>query len=183
MRKKNSPSELSFTAPEKGKSGKFFTYFITILLLGIIAYYIYSKSSPAETIVVEADNQEQVESETTEQVESKPPLEQKVQVEILNGCGVNNIAKIFESVLRTEGFDVVNTDNLVENGKVNWKVKDSKIIDLRGKKEDAEKAAKILGISKSHVVSQANPKEIYDLRIIIGQDFKNLDGYKSYPHE
>ena len=69
----------------------------------------------------------------------------------------------------------------IEKGKINWKVKSSRIVDLRGKIDEAEKAADILGISKTHVISQVNPNEIYDLRIIIGQDFKNLESYKSFP--
>ena len=88
MRKKSSPSEFSLAAPEKSRSGRFFTYFITIIILGFIAYYIYSKSRPSENIVVEQDKQEQTASEETEQVEPAPPLEQKIQIEILNGCGV-----------------------------------------------------------------------------------------------
>jgi hypothetical protein len=180
MRKKTSSSDSPFTPPEGGKGRKFLTYVITISILGIVAYYIYSKSQPSETIVVEQEIPEQKKTETSDQVDVTPPLEQKVQVEILNGCGVRDIAKDFETILRKEGFDVVSTANYVENGRLNWKVTSSRVVDLTGDVEQAEKVAKILGISQTHVLSQSNADEIYDLRIIIGHDYKDLDSYKSF---
>ena len=180
MRKKTSSNDSHLAPPANGKGKKFFTYFITIVILGLAAYYIYNKSRPSDTIVVEQGSTDETNQQIPEQADPTPPLEQKIQVEILNGCGKDGIAKIFETILRENGFDVVNTANYVENGKVNWNVKSSHIVDLSGKVDEAESVAEILGIAKTHVISQNNPKEIYDLRIVIGLDFKDLDSYKSF---
>jgi hypothetical protein len=182
MRKKTSSTESSLAPPATGTGRKLFTYFITIIILGFAAYYIYTKSRPSDTIVVEVEQENSGETNQPEpeQTDPAPPLEQKIQVEILNGCGKTGIAKIFENILRKKGFDVVNTGNYVENGRVNWKVKSSRVVDLSGKVDEAETAAEILGIAETHVISQINPKEIYDLRIVIGLDFKDLESYKSF---
>jgi len=176
LRKKTSSSDSPFGSPERGKGRKFLTYVITISILGIVAYYIYSKSQPSETIIVEKEMPEQMIPEV-----DPPPLEQKIQVEILNGCGKGGIAKTFETILRKKGYDVVNIDNYIENGRINWKVESSRVVDLTGDTQQAEIVAKILGISQTHVLSQNAEKEIYDLRIIIGHDYMDLDSFKSFP--
>jgi hypothetical protein len=181
MRKKTFATDSPLAPPPKGTGRKFLTYVITISILGIVAYYIYSKTQPSETIVVKQEKPDEINNQTTEQTESKPPLDQKTQVEILNGCGKRGIADFFGKILRNEGFDVVETANLIENGVENFRVKSSRVVDLRGNVDEAERAAKILGISETHIVSQANAKAIYDLRIIIGRDFKELESYKSFP--
>jgi hypothetical protein len=180
MRKKTSSGELPLSPSKKGNIVKFLTYIITIIMLGIIAYYIYVKSQPDETVIVEKEIPEKTDVDDSAQPESTPPLEERTQVEILNGCGGTGVAKIFEAILRKEGFDVVNTDNYVEDGKIRWDVPASRIIDLTGNTEQAEIIAEKLGIAETHVISQSNPNEIYDVRIIIGKDFKELESFKSF---
>jgi hypothetical protein len=179
MRKKTFSSDTALSPPKSGKSRKFLTYLITIIILGIIAYYIYHESQPTLIVAVEEETPEVIKTDNSAQPES-PPLEEKIQVEILNGCGETGVAKIFEALLRKEGFDVVNTDNYVENGKIRWDVPASRVVDLTGSTQQAITIAKVLGISETHVISQNDPKEIYDVRIIIGKDFKNLESYKSF---
>ena len=180
MRKKTSSSELPLSPSKKGNVVKFLTYVTSIIILGVIAYYIYFKSQPDVTVVVEKEIPEKTDGDIVAQSESTLPLEERTQVEILNGCGGTGVAKIFEAILRKEGFDVVNTDNYVENGKIRWDVPASRVIDLTGNTEQAEIIAEKLGIAETHVISQSNPEEIYDVRIIIGKDFKDLEGFKSF---
>ena len=107
-------------------------------------------------------------------------MKDKIELEILNGCCKTGIAKIFEHILSKEGFDVVNTDNYIEKGRIRWDVAVSRVIDLTGHIDQAEKVADILGIDRKNVNSLASSSEIYDVRVIIGRDFQNLASFKSF---
>lgn len=156
--------------------------FFVIIFSGA-AYYLY-------TFEYDTDSLEQIESQadTTvtpppieqEQVEiqSIPPIEQNIQIEILNGCGVNGIAKVFQAHLRQQGFDVVNTDNYIEGGKRRWDIKDSKIIDHIGNAEQAEALARSLAIAADKIVVKESATAIYDMSVVIGKDYKKLMGFK-----
>jgi hypothetical protein len=103
-----------------------------------------------------------------------PPFKHKIQIEILNGCGKTGIAKIFQRYLRDQGFDVVNTENYVKDGKVFWKIEKSFVIDHIGVESQAKRVAKSLGIPVENVESRQNPNAIYDVSVVIGKDYKNL---------
>ena len=113
-----------------------------------------------------------------QQVEATPipPLAENIQIEILNGCGVNGIAKIFQTYLRTQGFDVVNTDNYLVAGKRHWELQESKIIDYIGNSEQAEALARSLGISLAKIEIKESEIAIYDMSVVIGKDYKKLKG-------
>jgi len=104
------------------------------------------------------------------------PLEENIQIEILNGCGVNGIAKIFQTYLRDQGFDVVNTDNYIVAGKRHWDLQESKIIDHIGNREQAEALARTLGIAFAKIEVKESEIAIYDMSVVIGKDYKKLYG-------
>lgn len=97
--------------------------------------------------------------------------EKKIQVEILNGCGKEGIAKIFQAYLQEKGFDVVNTDNYIENGKRRWDIAESMVIDQTGNSGPAKDLARTLGIADKKIVSKPTPNAIYDLSIVLGRDY------------
>jgi hypothetical protein len=104
------------------------------------------------------------------------PFEENIQIEILNGCGVTGIAKVFQSFLRQNGFDVVNTENYVEEGKIRWDLPESMIIDHTGNTEQAKEVARVLRLSANKIVYRDDPTAIYDVSVVLGKDYKKLLG-------
>ena len=95
----------------------------------------------------------------------------KIQVEVLNGCGVPGIAKIITQYLRDKGFDVVNVGNYES-----FNITETTIIDRRSlDKINAIEVAKIIGVSPDKGVAPfLNPELLLDVSIIIGHDYKKL---------
>jgi len=105
------------------------------------------------------------------------PIKKKIQVEVLNGCGEQGIAKILTERLRQKGYDVVNSGNFIEKGKTNFNVKKTKIIDQIKSAENITRArelADLMGVGRKQIESYENPSPIADLTIIIGKDFTEL---------
>lgn len=96
-----------------------------------------------------------------------------IQVEILNGCGVNGIADRFTDFLRANGFDVVNRGNYKS-----FDLDNTIVIDRRGNLANAKKTAKALGAKPSSVIQQLNEDYFLDVTIIVGKDYFNLTPLK-----
>lgn len=95
----------------------------------------------------------------------------KIQVEVLNGCGVPGIAKTVTEYLRDKGYDVVKVDNYES-----FNITETTVIDRRSlDKINAIEVAKILGVSTDKGVAPfLNPDLLLDVSIIIGHDYKKL---------
>jgi hypothetical protein len=164
-----------YSSPKPKRSGKkILSFFAIVIILSAVSYYFYNLNFQKDETQLP-----QSEPETTstapiepEEEQSPPPLVHTIQIEILNGCGVNGVAKIFQSRLRENGFDVVNTENYVVNGKVFWKVDQTFVIDQIGVAEQAKAIAKALGIPLTNIESRENPAAIYDISVVVGKDYK-----------
>ncbi len=102
------------------------------------------------------------------------PIERRIQLEILNGCGEKGIAGKLANILKDSRYDIVNSGNYMERGNINWEVKETRIIDQVGKVENARDLADVMGVLYSNVESYNNPSPIADITIIIGEDYKTL---------
>lgn len=178
---------IAFQKRNETSSGKkIFKIVFWLVLIGVLSYYSYfnwylpansdetepsDSSSIAESITDESNN--------TEEPAFTQPVK-KIQIEILNGCGKSGIAKIFESYLRQQGFDVVNTENYRIMGKINWNVPNSKVIDQIDNIEFAEDVAKSLGINEKYVSSNENLSPVCDVTVVIGKDFNKLKGFTEF---
>lgn len=99
--------------------------------------------------------------------EIKPKnVQQLVQVEVLNGCGIKGVGEKFTDLIRSKGFDVVKTGNYIS-----FDVDQTFIIDRVGKENIAYKVADSLGIDKKNIIVQKNKQYFLDLTIVIGKDF------------
>ena len=92
-----------------------------------------------------------------------------IQVEVLNGCGVNGVADRVTEFLRAEDFDVVNIGNYRS-----FDIDNSIVIDRTGKMENAKRVAKVLGIDSTGVIQQISDDYFLDVTLIIGKDFNQL---------
>jgi hypothetical protein len=106
-----------------------------------------------------------IDSNHTEVIKPKN-VQQLIQVEVLNGCGVNGIGDKFTDIIRLKGFDVVKTGNYMS-----FDIDQTFIIDRVGKIETAFKVADSLGIDKKNIINQINKQYFLDLTIVIGKDF------------
>lgn len=97
-----------------------------------------------------------------------------IQLNVLNGCGVSGVADRFTDYLRSHDFDVVELGNYEINGKINYSVDETFVIDRIGNKANAEKVAEVLGINKVKVVQQINRDYFLDVSLIIGKDYYKL---------
>ena len=92
-----------------------------------------------------------------------------IQVEVLNGCGVSDIADNFTDSLRKNNFDVVNTTNYRS-----FEIDKSIVIDRSGNMMNAEYLAEIIGLDKTRVIQQKNKNYFLDVTLIVGKDYKKL---------
>ena len=92
-----------------------------------------------------------------------------IQIEILNGCGIDGIADNFTEKLRKKNFDVVHTGNYRS-----YDIDESIIIDRTGNIDNAEILAEIVGVDEAHIIRQLNKEYFLDITLIIGKDYKQL---------
>jgi hypothetical protein len=172
----SSPPASSLYSPSKPKRGgkKILLIFTLVVILGSVSYYFYNFNFNKDIPRPPESATEEISTSPVEpQEEEQPPqMVHTIQVEILNGCGVNGVAKIFQSLLRENGIDVVNTENYIVNGKVSWNVDKTFVIDQIGVAEQAKSIAKILGIPLTNIESRENPAAIYDISLVVGKDYK-----------
>ncbi len=104
---------------------------------------------------------------STHKEEIKPKnVQQLIQVEVLNGCGVGGVGDKFTDIIRSKGIDVVKTGNYMS-----FDIDQTFIIDRSGKLEKAYKVADSLGMDKKNIINQTNKQYFLDLTIVIGKDF------------
>jgi hypothetical protein len=135
---------------------------IIFLLIAVIVYLSFSIFMKLGT-----------DSPVDIKVSNKPKPDEIIQMEVLNGCGVNGVAERFTDFLRERNFDVVSTGNYNS-----FNIDESLVIDRIGNIANAEKVAEDLGISKERVITQKNEDYFLDVSLIIGKDYFKLKPIK-----
>lgn len=92
-----------------------------------------------------------------------------IQLEVLNGCGVPGLANDFTSVLRKNGFDVVETGNFK-----NFDMQNTVVIARTFDAENAHRVASALGVNPENVFIEASEDFYLDATVVIGSDYKSL---------
>ena len=93
-----------------------------------------------------------------------------IQIEVLNGCGISGIANQYTSVLRSNGFDVVETGNFDH-----FNLKETIIISRSGTMNNALQIAHALGVAEENVIREESPDFYLDVTVVIGHDFEKLN--------
>lgn len=93
----------------------------------------------------------------------------RIQVEVLNGCGVTGIAEKFTDYLRANKIDVVSLGNYRS-----FEIENSIIISRNEKIINAEKVAAIVGLDNNSIIQQTNPDYLLDVTFILGKDYRNI---------
>jgi hypothetical protein len=94
-----------------------------------------------------------------------------MKIEVLNGCGVDGLARKFADYLRKQGFDPVTVANYERDD-----IPRTMIIDRTSNAlVNARKVAQALGRSDDYVSYLASRSEdVIAVRVIIGQDYKSI---------
>lgn len=116
----------------------------------------------------------QITSTTDADLPNLDPMTPRIQVEVLNGCGVPKVASRVTEFLRNKGFDVVKVDNYES-----FKISETTVIDRRfNDKKNALQVAKELGVADRCVAPFINQDLMLDVSIIIGRDYNRLNAWK-----
>lgn len=156
MSKENNFSEdLNQSDSLISKNKNHFFIIVTIILFVFMVFLSYSLLKNLR--VLDSGQKEEIKPKNVQQL---------VQVEVLNGCGIKGVGEKFTDLIRSKGFDVVKTGNYIS-----FDVDQTFIIDRVGKENIAYKVADSLGIDKKNIIVQKNKQYFLDLTIVIGKDF------------
>ncbi len=97
-----------------------------------------------------------------------------IQVEVLNGAGVDELAARATAFLRQRGFDVVYSGD-----HDTFELEESLVIDRVGDIASAKKVANALGIAEENIREEIQESLYLDSSVIIGQDFRGLRPFKN----
>ncbi|MBN2029548.1 LytR C-terminal domain-containing protein [bacterium] len=165
LRKPNKPIQPRKRPVKKIRSdwkSNLIQFFIGLVLVidMVLVYFIIRNCSSQAVVPVEEPT-----------VQAVPEI---LQIEVLNGCGVQGVAAQLTDYLRSQGFDVVKTDNFES-----FNVIETVVIDRRGNLENGIRIAKALGLGEERVLQEVNDAYLIDATLVIGKDFKNLNGWQS----
>lgn len=93
----------------------------------------------------------------------------RIQVEVLNGCGITGVADKLTDYLRINRIDVVNLGNYRS-----FEIENSIIISRNNKIINAEKVAALVGLDENSIIQQTNSDYMLDVTFILGKDYRNL---------
>ena len=108
------------------------------------------------------------------QTRSEKITGEKIQLEIQNGCGIKGAANLFMNFLRDEGYDVINTKNALDFNYNQTIIK----IHKPNKGNFVEEISELLQIDSLSIHYDYNNNIFYDLTLIIGKDYQNLQSFK-----
>ncbi len=107
-----------------------------------------------------------------------PEPARPLQIEVLNGCGVDGVANRFTDFLRKKGFDVVKTGNYEEQpGRPNFNVLQTTLIERREGGNTGIRVAQMLGLDRTRVLQEASEAYLIDASVIVGKDFRSVPAW------
>jgi len=107
-----------------------------------------------------------------------PREQRQLKVEVFNACGVKDVAKQMTDFLRKNDVDVVYFGNYLVNNKI-YSIQNTLIIDRQsGDLQHAKRVARLVGVEARYVINQISPEREVDVTILIGNDYKILNGLK-----
>ncbi len=105
-------------------------------------------------------------------------MDRSFAIEILNGAGVSGIAGQLATVLEKRRLPVFNTDNYIENGTINWDVRESFIINRWGQNHRIDELADLIGIKTITVDTTHTAASGAEISIVLGKDYQRLPAFR-----
>ncbi len=143
------------------KTSSFSNTILTIIIAFLATVVVFLSYSLYMKIRNVSDNRNKTNQEVASAI---------IQVEVMNGCGVEGVAAKFTNYLREKNFDVVQVGNYISSN-----IDETMIIDRIGNRANTEKLAEVLGIDKKNIVQQLNKDYFLDATLVIGKDYNKLE--------
>ncbi len=112
----------------------------------------------------------EVESEFSQPLESSLHLEGPIRIEILNGCGIPQVAARLTRKARSLGLDVIHEGNAES-----FNFLHTMVIDRSGSSEKADQVASVLGIGNRIQQITDEDYRLADVTVVIGRDFRRMN--------
>ncbi len=112
----------------------------------------------------------EAESEFSQPLESSLHLEGPIRVEILNGCGIPQVAARLTRKARSLGLDVIHEGNAES-----FNFLHTMVIGRSGSSEKADQVASVLGIGNRIQQITDDAYRLADVTVVIGRDFRQLN--------
>ena len=93
-----------------------------------------------------------------------------IQLNVLNGSGAPNVARVYTDFLRARQFDVVSMSNYKLSN-----VEHTFIIDKVGDSVASHKIAYALGVSPTRITVEPDTEAFVDAAVVIGKDFTSTN--------
>mgnify|MGYP002864400559 CR=1 FL=1 len=142
---------------------KFKNISFAIIIVGIISILIFNK----DKIFGTSNNPASLISG----INFDESLNERLQIEVLNGCGERGVADLYTNFLRKNGYDVINYRNA---GHFDY---NHTTILIHKNNLNANKLNELIKINPLNVKNLYDEKIFFDLTLIIGKDYKNLESY------
>jgi len=143
--------------PNSEKNTNLFFITASVILAVFAVFLLFSVLN--KTGIINTDDNKTIKPQNVQQL---------IQVEVLNGCGVTGVGDGLTDILRAKGIDVVKTGNYHS-----FDIENTFIIDRLGKTETANRVADSLNLDKKFIITEKNKRYFLDLTIVIGKDYKN----------
>jgi hypothetical protein len=199
LSKHSDTSKPPYHQHNNGSAGKYFLIFVIFLFVSVSALLLYvnwsdvnrflnasfSKRSTTEQVSTPPSSagseskstieptREPAEQPTEPQVTPRQiilqPVTRNIQVEVLNGCGKNGLAKRVTEFLRKKEVDVVSQGNYL-----NFNVHNTMILDRVDNPEYVNQLAETLGISRDQIQVKKDSNLQLDATVVLGADYKSL---------
>lgn len=160
--KGNISSNTNYKLPRKSSSFSNAVLILLIIILAIVVMFL------SYSLYIKIQNISSEEDKSNREIASAI-----IQIEVMNGCGVDGVAAKFTSYLREKNFDVVQIGNYISNN-----IDETIIIDRIGNRANAEKLADVLGVNKKNIIQQLNKDYLLDATLVIGKDYNKLEPLK-----
>ncbi len=157
LKGKENPKDYVLQNPISQKNTNLFFIIASVILAVIAVFLLYSVLEKSG--IISFTNNKDIKPQNVQQL---------IQVEVLNGCGVTGVGDGLTDVLRAKGIDVVKTGNYRS-----FDIENTFIIDRFGKIETANRVADSLNLDKRFIITEKNKSYFLDLTIVIGKDYKN----------
>jgi hypothetical protein len=99
--------------------------------------------------------------------------EDRIVIEVLNGCGIPGLAQDFGEYLRRQGFDVVRFTNAQR-----YDYPRTLVIARGSDFARAQLVAQILGVETRAVENMPDPSLQLDVTLVLGRDYRGLPAYR-----
>lgn len=132
---------------------------VAIVLLATLGWALYSRFSLDRPDARRIDNPGRIAGDI-------------IQIEVMNGCGVEGVAKTVRDHFIEMGFDVLGVSNYSR-----MDVTETFVVDRAGNVEAARQVARALGIPESRIVQDIKTEYYMDAMVVIGSDYADFAPY------